>query len=138
MASPAYLEARKPPRTPQDLLSHRLIAFSHWRPENSWSFVHANGKDRETLRFQPYLSMNDFTGLAVALLSGSGIGDLPPVVQPKLLRDRLLVEVMPKWRFRTFDLSVVHVGNRHIPRPVRAFKKFASSMAPTLFPALPT
>jgi hypothetical protein len=45
---------------------------------------------------------------------------------------------MPKWRFRTFDLSVVHLGNRHIPRSVRVFKEFAAQMAPTLFPGLPT
>jgi DNA-binding transcriptional LysR family regulator len=82
--------------------------------------------------------MNDYAGLAVALLGGVGIGELPPVVQPELVRDGRLVEVMPKWRFRAFDLSVVHLGNRNMPRPVRVFKQFAVQMAPTLFPALPT
>jgi hypothetical protein len=52
--------------------------------------------------------MNDYTGPSAALLAGAGIGDLPPGVQPELMRDRRLVEVMPEWRFRTFDLSVVH------------------------------
>jgi DNA-binding transcriptional LysR family regulator len=138
VASPAYLEKCKPPKTPQDLLSHRLFAFSYWNPENSWTFAHANGKDKETLTFQPTLAMNDFAGLTAALLAGGGIGDLPPLVHPELLRDGRLVEVMPKWRFRTVDLSVVHLGNRHIPRSVRVFKEFAAQMAPTLFPALPT
>jgi DNA-binding transcriptional LysR family regulator len=138
VASPAYLASCKPPETPRDLLGHRLLAFSHWKPETSWSFVHANGKDKETLSFQPYLSMNDFAGLAPALLAGGGIGDLPPVVQPELMRDGRLVEVMPEWRFRTFDLSVVHLGNLHMPRPVRVFREFAAQMAPTLFPTLPT
>ena len=82
--------------------------------------------------------MNDFAGLATALLAGAGIGDLPPVVQPESLRDGRLVEVMPDWRFGSFDLSVVHLGNRHIPQPVRVFKEFAAQMAPTLFPTLPT
>ena len=138
VASPAYLGKSKPPETPQDLLDHRLLAFAHWKPENRWSFVHANGKDKETLAFLPYLSMNDFAGLAAALLAGAGIGDLPPVVQPELLRDGRLVEVMPKWRFRSLDLSAVHLGNRHIPRPVRVFKEFAAQMAPALFPNLPS
>jgi DNA-binding transcriptional LysR family regulator len=137
VASPAYLETCKPPETPQDLLGHRLLAFLYWNPENSWSFVHANGKDQETLTFLPHLAMNDFTGLAAALLAGAGIGDLPPVVQPELLRDGRLVEVMPEWRLPTFDLSVVHLGNRYIPRPVRLFKEFAAQMAPALFPVLP-
>ena len=39
---------------------------------------------------------------------------------------------------RIFNLSLVHLGNRYIPRPVRVFKEFAAQMAPTLFPTLPT
>jgi DNA-binding transcriptional LysR family regulator len=138
LASPGYLENCRRPKTPQDLLSHRLIAFSRWRPENRWNFAHVNGRDKETLTFQPYLSMNDYAGVAAALLSGAGIGELPPIVQPELVRKGRLVEVMPKWRFRALDLSVVHLGNRHIPRPVRVFKEFAVEMAPALFPSLPT
>jgi DNA-binding transcriptional LysR family regulator len=82
--------------------------------------------------------MNDFAGLAPALLAGGGIGELPPVVQPELVREGRLVEVMPDWHFRTFHLSVVHLGNRHISKPCRLFKEFATQMAPTLFPSLPT
>ena len=138
VASPAYLKRVKAPRSPRDLLDHKLLAFSHWRPDDSWTFWHRNGKHHETLSFAPYLSMNDYTGLAAALLAGVGIGDLPPVVQPELIRDGRLVEVMPEWHFRSFDLSVVHVSNRHISRPVRLFKNFAAQTSPALFPALPT
>jgi DNA-binding transcriptional LysR family regulator len=138
VASPAYLKKCKPPKKPQDLLEHRLLTFSHWRPENSWSFAHANGKDKETITFEPYLSMNDYVGLAHALLAGMGIGELPPLVQPELVRDERLVEVMPKWRFSSYNLSVVHLGNRYIPRPVRVFKEFVAQMAPKLFSKLPT
>lgn len=70
--------------------------------------------------------MNDYAGLATALLAGVGIGDLPPVAQPELLREGRLVEIMPKWKFRNFDLSLVHAGNRHMPRVVRVFKDFAA------------
>lgn len=138
VASPAYLKTHKPPKTPHDLLGHRLLSFSHWKPENSWSFTHANGKDRETMTFDPYLSMNDYAGLAHALMAGAGIGELPPILQPQLIRDERLVEVMPKWRFEALNLSVVHLGNRYLPRPVRMFKEFVVQMAPMLFPKLPT
>ena len=63
--------------------------------------------------------MNDYTGLTPALLAGVGIGDLPPLVQPTLIRDGRLVEVMPEWHLPTFDLSVVHLSNLYISRPVR-------------------
>jgi DNA-binding transcriptional LysR family regulator len=137
VASPAYLQKTKPPRTPQELQSHRLLAFSFWRPENTWSFIHANGKDKASITFKPYLAINEYDGLATALLAGTGIGDLPPIVQPELLRSGRLVEVMPKWHFTIFHLSLCHLGNRFVPRPVRVFKDFAAKMAPGLFPSLP-
>jgi DNA-binding transcriptional LysR family regulator len=138
LASPAYLEKCKPPDTPEDLLGHRLLSFSRWMPENRWSFVSANGRDKETLTFQPHFSIIDYAGLASALLAGVGVGELPPLVQPELLRGGRLVEVMPKRRFGTLNLSVAHLGNRYIPQAVRIFKEFAAKMATTLFPTLPT
>jgi DNA-binding transcriptional LysR family regulator len=61
-----------------------------------------------------------------------------PIVQPELLREGLLVEVMSAWHLGRYDLSLVHLGSRFIPRPVRAFKEFAAQMTPKLFPKLPT
>jgi DNA-binding transcriptional LysR family regulator len=137
VASPAYLKTCRPPKTPRDLLNHRLLAFSFWKPEYSWTFFHTRGERRETISFEPYIAMNDYAGLASALLAGVGIGELPPIVQPELLRRGMLVEVMPTWHFCLFDLTLVHLGNRYIPRPVRAFKEFAARMTPKLFPNLP-
>ena len=135
VASPGYLAGRRPPRRPHDLLQHRLLAFSFWRPVNVWNFV--NGRKKETLTFHPHLSLNDYAGLAAALVAGAGIGDLPPLVQPELLREGRLVEVMSTWHFTVFHLWLVHTDRRYITRPVRLFKEFASQMAPTVFPTLP-
>jgi DNA-binding transcriptional LysR family regulator len=137
VASPPYLEGRVAPRKPEDLLAHRLLAFSHWERENQWTFVHAGDGTSETVTFKPHLSMNDFAGVAAALLAGAGIGDLPPMVQPELLRTGRLVEVMPEWHFRTIDLSIVHIGGKHIARLVRAFKEFTITTLPAMFPDLP-
>jgi DNA-binding transcriptional LysR family regulator len=137
VASPAYMRKHKAPKNPKDLLDHRLLAFSFWKPKCRWRFVHANKKQRETLTFQPYFSMNDYAGLTAALLAGVGIGDLPPVVQPDLLGDGRLMEIMPRWKFQNFDLSLVHTGNRHVPQVVRIFKEFTAKMAPKIFPQLP-
>jgi DNA-binding transcriptional LysR family regulator len=136
VANPAYLARHGAPNEPQDLNQHRLLAFSIGRPEHRWVLVDTNER-RETVSFQPHLTMNDYAGLAAALAAGGGIGGLPPVVQPELLRTGRLVEVMTEWRFRTFDLSLVHLGHAHTPRPVRLFRDFAARTAPTLFPNLP-
>ena len=80
--------------------------------------------------------MNDFAGLTPALLAADGIGELPPVVQPHLMREGRLVEVMPDWRFPSFDLSLVHLGSRHISKPCRLFKEFANSDDTVPFPRI--
>lgn len=135
VASPEYLENREVPKKPGDLLKHRLLTFSSWNPQGSWTLIAGNKK--ETIKFYPYIAMNDYAGLAKSLVSGSGIGELPPIVSPNLIAKGKLVEIMPKWRFPAVDISLVHLGNRHMPRPVRLFKEFAIQMAPVLFERLP-
>jgi len=137
VASPAYLEKHGLPECPLDLLQHRLLGFSNFNSECSWTFVPRDDSEPMTINFTPSLAMNDYAGLLPALIAGEGIGDLPPIVQPELLRDGRLIEILPEWRFPAFDLSVVHLGNRLPPRPVRVFKEFAVQMAPILFPVLP-
>jgi DNA-binding transcriptional LysR family regulator len=138
VASPAYLEQFGSPKSPDELRTHRLLAFSFWKPESTWKLFHANGREQRTLQFQPHLSINEYVGLATALVHGTGIGELPPIVQPELIRGGKLVEVMPRWRFRNFHLSIVHLSNRYIAKPVRLFKEFAADRIPSLFPNLPT
>jgi DNA-binding transcriptional LysR family regulator len=99
--------------------------------------MHAKANRSDSITFQPHLSINEYSGLAAALLAGIGIGELPPIVQPNLLRDRRLIEVMPAWHFRPFKLSIVQLANRYVPRAVRIFKDFAAEITPTLFPKLP-
>jgi DNA-binding transcriptional LysR family regulator len=135
VASPAYLNVTSAPSKPADLLDHRLCAFSVVAAKSTWVF---SGKgEAQTVVFTPSLAMNDYAGLASALEAGSGIGELPPIIAPELLRDGRLVEVMPDWRFNTVDVSLVHLGNRHMSRPVRLFKAFCIERAPELFNDLP-
>lgn len=137
VASPAYLERAGQPRHPRDLLDHQLVAFSLGTPQRRWLLKREGDDQPFVLSFTPHLAMNDYAGVAEALLAGGGIGDLPPVVRSDLLHSGALVEVMPGWRFEAEDLSIVHLGNRQVSRPVRLFKDFAVRMAPELFPVLP-
>jgi DNA-binding transcriptional LysR family regulator len=138
VASPTYLDAHKPLETPEDLRNHRLLSFWYGKTQSGWNFVHVNGTDTKTIHFVPHLSINDFSGLATALIAGDGIGELPPIVQPSLIEDGKLVEVLPAWRLPASDVSLIHLANRHIPKQVRLFKEFAIHMAPILFPNLPS
>jgi len=135
LASPAYLRGREIPRKPEDLLRHRLLAFAFSSPRNTWRFARTAG-GTESVMFQPHLSINEYSELAYALVAGAGIGELPPVVEPELLRDGRLTVVMPRWRLEPVSLAIVHLGNRFMSRPVRLFKELAAETIPKLFPAL--
>ncbi len=137
LASRDYLKKFPPIRHPQDLLRHRLLSFARWKPRDRWIFEHVDGSQKETLFFDPYLSMNDYAGLAPAIVAGAGVGELPPVVLPDLSRKDLLVEVMPKWRFRTFDLWLLHLSNKNLSQAVRAFQEYAAKNTRQLFTSLP-
>lgn len=135
VASPDYLEGRRAPEHPGELSDHQLFAFAYWSQQHRWA-LERDGV-RETVSFNPQVTMNDFTGLAALLAAGGGIGELPPIVSPALFASGRLVEVIPQWHFPTRDLSIVHLGNRHISRPVRMFMDFAVQMLPRLAGDLP-
>jgi DNA-binding transcriptional LysR family regulator len=137
VASAAYVAQHVPPQEPVDLLNHRLIAFSHCSGWKNWDFVNTDGVQEQTLKFSPHLSMNDFVCLTAALLSGAGIGDLPPLAQPELVQEGKLVEVMPRWRFPERNLLLLHPARRQVPRQVAMFRAFVEQMAPAIFPPLP-
>ena len=137
VASPEYLDRVSSPVRPEDLLSHRLLSFSFWKPTFVWNLFQVGGKAHTKIEFEPYLSMNEYIGLAACLVAGTGIGEVPPIVQPELIRSGRLIEVLPGWRLQTLHLSLTHLGERYIARPVRLFKDFASDYIPSLFPELP-
>lgn len=136
VASPDYLARHDPPRHPQDLLDHRVLVFGTSVAGHRWSFV--RGNDTEIVDVKPVLAMNDYAGLAQSLADGSGIGDLPPIVRPDLMSSGKLVELMPGWKLGTETLSLVRLGNRHVPKALRVFLDFATTRAKQLFPRLPT
>lgn len=138
LASPDYLKRAKPIRTPLDLLQHRLFAFGSLKPDTVWRLTHVDQGTQQSIRFQPALSMNDYLGVAYALSAHGGIGELPPIVEPQFVEEGTLVEVLPKWHLRTYNLSILHLGDRYTPPTVRAFKDYAAEQAAQSFPSLPT
>jgi DNA-binding transcriptional LysR family regulator len=135
VASPEYLARHDPPEHPRDLPGHRVLAFGTSAAEHRWSFT--RGGKTAIVNVKPVLVMNDYAGLAQALADGTGIGDLPPIVRPVLVSSGRLVELVPDWKLPTETLSMVRLGNRHVPRALRAFIEFATVRTRQMFPDLP-
>ncbi len=135
VATPSYLEQHPILRHPTELLDHKLLAFSSSMGETSWEFTRNN--EVCSVDFVPHLSMNDFSGLIAATLQDKGIAVIPPIVAPDMMRDGKLIELIPDWKLRSFDMSLIFLGNRHTSKAVRIFKEFAIQMLPKMFPDLP-
>ena len=136
VASPGYLAHHEAPAQPADLARHRLLTTLDRAPGHRWAFRRAKDRARETADLQSHLATDDIAGLVAAVLADGGVGALPPVTRPELLCDGRLVEVMPDWQLEPRDLFLVHLGRRHVPRPVDLFKEIAAQMIPALFPGL--
>jgi len=91
------------PKKPRDLLDHRLLSFSYWKSDSRWTFVHKNGKDKETLTFSA-APRNERLRRPYARVAGraAASANFRRVVQPDLVRKGRLVEVMPDWHFSDF------------------------------------
>lgn len=122
LASPEYLRDKKHPTTPQELLEHRLCAFTFWAQEVTW--VLEKDTEQQTIAFKPHFSLNDYSGLGAALVEGAGIGEMPAIVAPDWRARSGLVEVMPFWQFPVEELFMLHSGNRNVTFALRLFKQY--------------
>ena len=107
--------------------SHRLICFTDGYSHAIWRFK--NGRHNEKLAIEETLSLNDFTGVQVAVNADLGIGELPSMMCAKALEEKRLIEVLPHWKFSPLpvykiSLSAVYPSHRNLSRLVRLFKDY--------------
>ena len=120
VASPGYLVDAGEPQKPDDLKSHRLIAFGVWGvSDNRWTLL--TGKRSTTISFQPHLSINDYGGIERAAAQHQGIAEIPSILCVDSLRHNALVQVLPDWQFEPVDLQAVHTGTKNMSRLMRLF-----------------
>ncbi len=132
IASPEYLEKAGYPKHPKDLDDHPLIAFTPWFGEPMWPLT--DGEKVEKVLVRPGFSINDYNGVQRAVLSGSGIGEIPSFICGKQLAAGQLVEVMPNWRFEPVAISAVYSARLNLSRVVRLFKDFCVENIENLVP----
>lgn len=120
VASPAYLRAHKPPRTPDDLQRHACIR--HRLPSGKpyrWEF---SRRGQEVTIDVPGALTLDHTGLmAQAAQAGLGIAYLPEAVASPALEDGSLVRVLQAWCPQVPGLFLYYPGHRHVPPGLKAF-----------------
>jgi DNA-binding transcriptional LysR family regulator len=130
VASPDYLAAHAPPRSPHDLRAHRCIRF---RFESGalyhWDFG-MRGK-RATIDVDGPLTLGNLNLMVDAALAGIGIAWVPENIVSEHIAAGRLVRVLEEWSPTLPGLCLYYPANRHPPAALRLFLEAVREWAPT-------
>ncbi len=122
VASPAYLDTRGIPETPQQLLTHNCVVYALQDNPLEWK-VERNAGNRSLIVSSNFRS-NNLLVLKDAALAGLGIARLPLWMVDADIKAGLLRPVLEHIRFPGFDIHAVFPTSRQIPFKVKLFVDF--------------
>lgn len=118
-ASPAYLERRGAPGSPDDLRDHDCILNGEGARAATWTL--RRGEEVVQVPVAGRMRVNHMALAQKAALAGLGVAVLPVVqAEPDLLEGRLR-ELLPGWNPSDASVYAVYPTNRHLSAKVRAF-----------------
>lgn len=118
-ASPAYLERRGMPQSPDELLSHDIVHHSGLKAGALW--VMRRGEEERRIPVTPHVQVNTGSVLRDTAIAGLGITYLPEFFTGNAIRAGRLVRVLPDWRIKSVGVNAVYPSNRNITPKVRGF-----------------
>ncbi|MBJ3776914.1 LysR family transcriptional regulator [Acuticoccus mangrovi] len=119
VASPAYLEARGMPATPDDLARHNCLVHTIKSPDRLWTF-----EDGHKVRVEGTISSNLGEMLRASALAGEGISIHPTYMVSHELESGALVRVLPDHSPEAMSIYAVYAERRFRPRRVLALLDF--------------
>jgi DNA-binding transcriptional LysR family regulator len=119
-ASPAYLEERGMPASPEDVAAHSVLTYAYVSSPFKWRLVAGSGQTHD-VRVAGPLHANSGELLVAAAVAGMGIVFEPDfVVGPSLARGELQ-RLLPEYSGPKLDVWAVYPSRRHLSAKVRAF-----------------
>ena len=115
-ASPAYLHDFGDPAHPADLARHRCLLM----PDAGPGLALANGDARTQVDVAPLLVLNNQLAVENLLRDGLGIGPLTRGRAARLVRDGVLLPVLPGWTLPPRPILAL-TASRALPARVRGF-----------------
>jgi DNA-binding transcriptional LysR family regulator len=123
-ASPAYLEARGTPRTPDDLAAHDCIIYEGFLGQYVWKFVRDGAEVAITV--QPRLVVNNLGAACDAARAGIGLALAFSHYIEAAVEAGTLTTVLDEFQLPPRPVNFVHAAGRFIPIKLRAFLDFAA------------
>ena len=124
-ASPAYIRAHSTPKTPGDLIHHRILAYSLLSSGDHWFFFNAkDAKRRESVRIEPVMRTNNGDTCRAAALQDQGVVLQPDFLIGNDIRAGHLVELMPEWQAVELGIFAVYPSRRYLSAKVRLLVEY--------------
>jgi DNA-binding transcriptional LysR family regulator len=122
-ASPAYLEARGTPRTPDDLAGHDFIVYEGFLGPDVWKFVRDGAEVAITV--QPRLVVSNLDAACDAARAGIGLTRVFSHYVEAAVEVGTLTTVLDEFQL-PIPVSFVYAAGRFLPIKLRAFLDFAA------------
>ncbi len=122
-ASPAYLERRGEPKTPQDLSAHACITFEGTGGASEWSF--RSGRQTIAAQVRSRLVVNTAEAAIDAAVSGLGVTRVLSYQIEDAVRRGGLLTLLRDFEPPPAPVSLVYPAEGAMPQKLRAFLDFA-------------
>jgi DNA-binding transcriptional LysR family regulator len=121
-ASPAYLERRGQPASPDELLQHDVISYSLFASGENWRFTGPDGE--AAVKVVPRVRTNSGDTCLAAALQHQGIVLQPTFIVGADLARGTLVEIMPAYRSIELGVYAVYPSRKFVSPKVRLLIDF--------------
>ncbi|MBV8627302.1 MAG: LysR family transcriptional regulator [Paraburkholderia sp.] len=129
-ASPAYLDARGVPESPDDLASHDCLTLSNPTLSSKAWCLEGPDSDPITLEVDSVVNINIAESLATAVREGMGIAAIPAYAALDELRHGTLVRVLPQHTIDTREVSILYPSHPFIDARTRSWINFICDWLP--------
>jgi DNA-binding transcriptional LysR family regulator len=119
VVSPAYLQAHGMPRTLADLAQHRLVHYTSTLGTKPGGFDYSDNGETLSLPMQGAITVNNADAYTTACLAGLGIIQAPAVGVHLLLKQGLLMEVLPQHVAPPMPQTLLYAHRRNLSKRVR-------------------
>lgn len=121
-ATPAYFQRCGVPQTPEDLVRHNCLDYTHSGELGQWRFTGPGGEI--SVPVTGSLHIDDDEALSQAVLSGLGLALLPTFIIGGDLQAGRLQAVLSEYIPVERHVYAMYLPTRHLPAKIRAFIDF--------------
>jgi DNA-binding transcriptional LysR family regulator len=122
-ASPAYLERRGTPITPEDLKNHDCITFENTLSSQTWSFN--VGQTEKSFPIHSRLVVSTAEAATDAAVAGMGLTRMLDYQIAVQRRDGALSLVLESFKSPPKPVHLIYEAGRHLPLKIRTFLDYA-------------